>query len=113
MKPDERRRAERIPVMLVTDVVGQGEPVRVTLCDISLTGVRFLAHHQFAPDSVVHLNIEYSPLDFALRGLIVWSRPQGEQVMYGAEFVNVPDYLQVMLRDHLKTLRASVGADSP
>ena len=105
---DERRRAQRIPVMQVTEVVGQEQPAPVTLCDISSTGVRFQSQRQFPADTVVHLNIEYSPLDFSLRGLIVWVRPQGQEWMHGAEFVNVPDYLQIMLADHLKTLQASL-----
>jgi len=106
VKADERRGAERIPVMLVTDVIGQDQPTQVTLCDISQSGVRFQSGRQFPADTVVHLNIEYSPLDFSLRGLIVWARAQDDgSFMHGAEFVNVPDYLQVMLKDHLKTLR--------
>ncbi|MBI3923908.1 MAG: PilZ domain-containing protein [Armatimonadetes bacterium] len=116
---DDRRKAPRISVLEVTAVRGEGSsPSKVELLDISLTGLRCRSTEQFPVNYVVRIQIDYSPISFVLRAMVVWCRddpapsPEGTPTYtHGMEFVNLSPEVRTMLEDHLLTLQDAAGAN--
>jgi len=108
--PADKRRAERVPIFEITDVFGAGERLKAVVKDISLSGIRFSLPHQLEKQTVLKVRIDYNPVDFPVRALVVWVRPVSENEFdHGAEFVNVPQDEMNLLADHLETLKAALA----
>lgn len=109
--PSDKRGAERVPIFEVTDVYATGEQQKVVVKDISLTGLRFSTPCPMALQTVLKVRIDYNPIDFPLRALVVWARQVGDaEYDHGAEFVNVPQDEKNLLADHLETIKEALAA---
>lgn len=106
----DKRRAPRVPVFELTDMMATEEHLQVTVKDISLVGIRFSTARPMAKDSVVKVKIQYNPIDFVLRAVVMWNRPLGDgDFDNGAEFVNIPPDEKLLLDDHLETLKEMIA----
>jgi len=106
----DKRRAERVPVFELTDIYAPGEHEQVTVKDISLSGLRFSMSRPLEVQTVLKIRIDYNPIDFPLRALVVWARPVSDhEYDHGAEFINVPDDERNLLADHLESIKAAIA----
>lgn len=107
----EKRRAPRVPVFEVTDMMSTDERVQVTVKDISAVGIRFASNAPLTKDSVIKVKIQYNPIEFVLRAVVMWHRQVKDgEWDNGAEFVNVPADEKLLLEDHLETLKEMIAA---
>ncbi len=100
--PEDRRQHTRWPIRGVLVVEKQDQEFPIQLLDISRGGIRFEARCSFAPETLIRITLDYYPVDVPLRALVAWARPTPEgAVEHGAEFVNLPEAEQVLLRDFI------------
>jgi hypothetical protein len=105
----DKRKAERLYVTDDTELFAPEEVHKITLKDISKTGVRFVSDALIPKNTVIKIKINYYPIDFPLRVNVIWSKKVSEmEFEHGAEFVNVPQDEMNMLLDHLDLIRESL-----
>jgi len=103
-KPSERRREPRVAVVETLDAGGaSGEPFAIELVDLSASGARFRTPQPIPVDTAIRMNINFYPVDFPIRALVVWTRPlDGGGFEHGAEFVNLPPEEAFLIRDYVR-----------
>lgn len=105
----DRRRFPRIPSNNELDIHTEQEPLRIKVRDLSMGGIGFLSTRALDVSKVFTLNLDYDPVEFPLRIVILWNRPsEGNEFLHGAEFVNVPHEEGVLLADYITALRTSL-----
>ncbi len=103
---EDRRRHPRWPIRGVLVVENKDQEHPIYLLDVSQGGLRFEARTQFAPETLIRIALDYYPVDVPLRALVSWSRPARQgTVEHGAEFINLPEAEQILLRDFIEESR--------
>lgn len=110
MKPpseSERRKSPRVPVLETMDAAGGSESFPIEMLDLSASGARFRSDRAIPVDTAVRVNINFYPVDFPIKALVVWTRPvEGtDRYEHGAEFVNMPPEEAFLIKDYV--LRAA------
>lgn len=110
---NERRRAPRVSVDEKLDANGQGDSFPVELLDLSQSGARFRSPRQIPVDTAIYLNINFYPVDFPIRALVVWNRTvaDSDHFEHGAEFVNLPPEEAFLIKDYVRV--ALQGGEKP
>jgi len=89
-----------------TDVCRREECVSISIKDISESGVRFWAQKEIPRDTLVMLNVNFFPVTFPIRSVIIWARSAEEDGFeHGAEFVNLPPEERALICTYLRELK--------
>jgi len=101
----DRRRIERVPVFEVYEVIQPTEKLKVIVRDMNHLGMQLVSDRPLEPHSVMLVQINYSPLDFPLRALVVWTRPTADgKCEAGLEFLNVASDEAALLNAHIEVI---------
>jgi len=105
----DRRKFPRVPSNNELALQVEKDPLKVKVRDLSMGGIGFLAPQPLDVSKVFTLFLDYDPVDFPLRVVILWNKPvEDSEFLHGAEFVNVPHEEGVLLKDYIEALRKSM-----
>ena len=110
-KPDasNKRKVERFNWEDTTDIFTPEGEVKIAVKDISAGGLRFLADKLLPKNTVLKIKINYNPIDFPLRLLILRNVEVAPGVYeHGGEFINTPPEEMTLLQDHLELIKAEL-----
>lgn len=87
---EERRRHPRVDIRAELQAGDESQPFSIHLIDLSESGARFTCPHELNLNTSISINIDFYPVAFPIRSLIVWRRRLDESGMYlyGCEFIN-------------------------
>jgi hypothetical protein len=105
----DRRKFPRVPSNNELDIQVEKNAMRIKVRDLSMGGIGFISPLPLDVSKVFTLHLDYDPVDFPLRLVILWNKPADEgEFLHGAEFVNVPKEEGVLLKDYIEALRKSL-----
>lgn len=101
----DRRRDPRVALVETLDAGGSsGEEYVIEVVDLSASGARFRCETPIPIDTAIRMNINFYPVDFPIRALVVWHRASNDgRFEHGAEFVNLPPEEAYLIRDYVRS----------
>jgi len=102
---EDRRRHPRVDIRAEMQAGVDEEPFAIHLLDLSESGARFTCQHELTLNVSISINIDFYPVGFPIRSLILWRRKMDDSglYVYGCEFINPTPGEAFLIRELVRT----------